>query len=138
MLRSGTRLSKLSLKVETALNTMKKNTFKFLALLLLLLFTGDALAIWDIMERFGFGFHSLALDSQTSVQIHQHDSEETEHKSLPIDTCTLCPCCVFVNMCISSSAFRNNILIQSMLYFATSQVSTSSEHHIFHPPRSVS
>lgn len=116
----------------------KAHITKLIAILLVVSFAGDALALWDMLENFGLGFHQADSEQDTEIVIHFHDSEETEHESKPVDTCTLCPCCVSqVNLLVSTQTLSISLTQFSILVLTDPQDEGWFNFQFFHPPKKV-
>lgn len=122
------------------LNMLKTTSkTKVIAVLLIAFFAIDALALWDMLESFGLGFHEVESEQDTEIVIHFHDSGETEHESKPVDTCTLCPCCVSqVNLLVSSDTISFSLTQFSLLTLNKPREQSWFDHRFFHPPKILS
>jgi hypothetical protein len=108
---------------------------KILVVCLLTLFAGDNLALWDLLEHFGLGFHEVTIENGTQAEVHHHDDDATEHQRQPVDTCTFCPCCVYsLNMLTSDFTFPIELSILGIVDFPTCIITAWSEYGIYHPP----
>ena len=116
---------------------MKTNNLltKILVVCLLTLFVSDNLALWDMLEGVGFGFHEVTFENGTQTEMHHHDEGETDHQSQPVDTCTLCPCCVnSLNMLTSDFKFQSKLSFLCIIDISARKTLTWSEYPIYHPP----
>lgn len=119
------------------MNRLNKTTFKIISLLLLTLFSGDALAIWDVVQQLGAETHFLSDEGITAIRLH--DSDDSEDNGQQVDTCPLCPCCTSgVHMSLSDFAIRNEKMLLGILAFESKPTKGFSEDFVFHPPRFLS
>ena len=120
------------------MNAFDKTSFKIAGLLLLILFLGDSLAIFDFMESSAFGAHFGSVAKECAGEAHMHTSSEDQHKSWT-DSCLLCPCCVSaVNMCMTLFTFPPEQPPIGILTFDAFGMNGFSKGCIFHPPKLIS
>lgn len=119
------------------MKSSKKIIFEFLVSFLVVTFAFDALAIWDVVEQIWGDVHTQQSENEMLVETHFHDSEQThQRQTQPVDSCTLCPCCVSgVNMFVSYFEINRRDSLLSMVILPESQAVSFSEYQIFHPPR---
>ena len=111
-----------------------KKYFGHVVILLLFLFAGDSLAVWDFIE--GSGSHDSKLVQENLVESHIHDPLQTNDHVNKVDTCIFCPCCVSnLNMLTSFFYFMNKITFLFNFKLSSFEDNSWSEHRHYRPPQ---
>lgn len=115
---------------------LKTFLLRTIAVLLLVPFAGDALAIWDFLEPTGPDSHFVSVEQGSATEAHS--ATDTEHEVPSPDACTLCPCCVSsVTMAPSNFTFPHERPPYALLTSVHHPLLGYTKFRLFHPPRQL-